>query len=145
MKSKTLYDQDFNRWLDQTVQELRAGQWSELDIPNLIDELESMGKRDRREIESRLTVLLMHLLKWKYQPNSRSISWSNTVREQRRQIGKLLRDSPSLKPYLASVFKECYADSRLDAAGETQLSAEVFPIECPFLVEDVLHQEFLPD
>jgi hypothetical protein len=145
MKSKTLYDQDFSYWIDQTVEQLRSGRWSELDVPNLIDELESIGKRDQRELENRLTVLLMHLLKWKYQPKRRCGSWINTLREQRRQIGKLLRDSPSLKPYLTNMFGECYADSRLDAVGETQLSPAVFPIECPFSVEDVLAQEFLPD
>lgn len=83
INSSTLYDTDFNLWIEETVKQLKAGNFHEIDFGNLIEELESMGKNNQRELKSRLAVLLMHLLKWQYQASKRSNSWLNTIREQR--------------------------------------------------------------
>jgi ribosomal protein L29 len=138
-----LYEKDLNLWVEQTVQLLHQRRFDELDVENLIDEIESIGKRDKRELRSRLIVLLTHLLKYQYQPEQRSKSWLNTIREQRRQIALLLTDSPSLKPYLDEVLAECYANSRMDAADETDLPLDTFPVDCPFVLEECLNSDFL--
>ncbi len=93
------YDEDFYAWTQKQARLLRAGEFSQLDIENVAEELESMGRSDRNEIESRLEVLLMHLLKWQLQIKLRSPSWSGAMREQRRRIVKLLGESPSLRPF----------------------------------------------
>jgi hypothetical protein len=142
IKPLVSYDLDFNLWLSQTVELLRAGRWAELDLENLIDELESMSKRDKREILSRLKVLLMHLLKWKYQPDRRTNSWRATIRENREEIAQILEDSPSLKDYPAVVLDKAYRSARASAADETGIELEIFPEICPFSIEAVLEEEF---
>ncbi|NJM46678.1 MAG: DUF29 domain-containing protein [Alkalinema sp. RU_4_3] len=92
------YDRDFYAWTQEMVVALRSGNWAALDIENLVEEVEALGRRERQELENRLAVLLGHLLKWDYQPEQRSNSWRATVREQRRRIDKLLRENLSLKP-----------------------------------------------
>ena len=139
------YDEDFFAWTEEQARLLRAGELAEIDALNLAEEVESMGRRDRQELESRLTVLLAHLLKWQVQPDRRSTSWSGTIREQRRQIGRKLRDSPSLRPVLEAVLAEVYADAREDAVEETGISEADFPVDCPFTVEEILSRSFLPD
>jgi hypothetical protein len=138
------YEQDFYAWTVEQARLLRAGELSAIDAVNLAEEIESMGRRDRRELESRLTVLLTHLLKWQMQPDQRSRSWSATMREQRRQIEKLLRESPSLRPFVANVLAQAYSDAREDAADETGLPESAFPTECPFTLDEVLSRSFLP-
>ena len=110
-----LYEQDFYLWIQTTVQQLKENKLNEIDIPNLIEEIESMGRSEKRELKSRLIVLLMHLLKWHYQPEKRSESWRSTITEQRICIEGLLEDSPSLKPLLSEVFEDCYQKARLKA------------------------------
>lgn len=138
------YEQDFYAWTVEQGRLLRAGELSAIDAVNLAEEIESMGRRDRRELESRLTVLLTHLLKWQMQPDQRSRSWSATMREQRRQIEKLLRESPSLRPFVANVLAQAYSDAREDAADETGLLESTFSAECPFTLDEVLSRSFLP-
>lgn len=118
----TLYDIDFNLWIEQTVNQLKKGNLKDLDIENLVEEIESMGRSEKREIYSRLKVLLIHLLKWKYQPYKKTSIWIATINEQRTQINLILKDSPSLKPYLRDNWEDCYQDARIDAATETFLS-----------------------
>jgi ribosomal protein L29 len=139
------YDEDFFAWTEEQARLLRAGELAEIDALNLAEEVESMGRRDRQELESRLTVLLAHLLKWQVQPERRSTSWSGTIREQRRQIARKLRDSPSLRPVLEEVLAEVYADAREDAAEETGISEADFPADFPFTVAEILSRSFLPD
>lgn len=98
INSPTLYNTDFNLWIEETVKQLKSGDFQEIDIDNLIEEIESMGKSEKRELKSRFAVLMMHFLTWKYQPTKRSNSWLTTIREQRLQLSLLLKDSPSLKP-----------------------------------------------
>jgi hypothetical protein len=139
------YDQDFNLWLEQTVDLLRTGRFEALDLDNLIDELESISRRDKREILSRLKVLLMHLLKWKYQPDLRSGSWRATIRTHREEIVQILKESPSLKSYPSMVLKDAYLSARENAADETGLDLATFPEISPFSIEEALNPRFWPD
>ena len=141
----TLYDQDYYLWINKTVEQLSNNQFQEIDLQNLIAELESMGRSEKRSVQSNLTVLLMHLLKYKYQPNQRSRSWRSTIVEHRRRLLILFKDSPSLRGYGQEIFAECYQDARQDAATETQLKISVFPDECPFNLEVVLRVDYLAD
>lgn len=138
------YEDDFYAWTVEQARLLRSGELSAVDIENIAEEIESMGRSDRRAIESRLTVLLIHLLKWQMQPTVRSPSWSATIREQRRRIEKLLRELPSLRPFFAAALAEAYAEAREDAAEETGLAEAAFPEACPFTAEEVLARGFLP-
>lgn len=140
----TLYETDFNLWIEQTVNQLQNGKIQDLDLENLIEEIQAMGRSDKREIKTRLIVLIMHLLKWKYQPKKQSTSWIATINEQRRQIKVVLKDSPSLKPYIQNEMDDCYQDARKDAEKETKLSIKNFPIECPFTLEQILDPDYFP-
>ena len=120
------YEKDFYAWTVEQTRLLRSGELSALDIENIAEEIESMGRRDRREIKSRLIVLLCHLLKWRMQPQMRSPSWSATIREQRRKIDELLGESPSLRPTLPEIPPPAYAEAREDAAAETGLAETAF-------------------
>ncbi len=142
---KNLYDSDFNIWIEKTAQALKDGNFPALDLENLIDEIEAMGRSDKREIYSRLTVLIMHLLKWKYQPQKRSSSWIATINEQRRQIKLILKDSPSLKPYLRDKLADCYKDAREDTEKETGLDKNTFPADFPFSQEQTLDSDYFPE
>lgn len=124
---------------------LREEHWESLDIENLVEEIESLGRQERRELENRLEILLGHLLKWQFQPKMRSRSWFLTLREQRRKITRLLEKNPSLKPYLAEAVQEMYPDGRDLAMREADLADSCFPGECPYSIEQVLMPEFLPD
>jgi len=138
-----LYEQDFYLWTQATAQKLKEGQFDRIDIPNLVEEIESMGRSEQRELKSRLIVLLMHLLKWEYQSDKRSQSWRSTITEQRICIEGLLEDSPSLQPFILEVFDDCYEKARLKAAEETGIKLKFFPIESPFTIEEVLKSSFL--
>jgi hypothetical protein len=115
----SLYEQDFYLWIQTTAQQLKKGQFQEIDIISLIEEIESMGRSEKRELKNRFIVLLMHLLKWQYQPEKRSESWRSTITEQRICIEGLLEDSPSLQPLISEVFDDCYQKARLKASDET--------------------------
>src|SRR5688572_4774447 len=125
-RNAAAYDEDLYAWSEEQGRLLRAGELAEIDALNLAEEIESMGRRDRHELESRLTILVAHLLKWQVQPDHRSPSWSGTIREQRRQIARKLRDSSSLRPVLDQALAEIYADAREDAAEETSISEADF-------------------
>ncbi|MEA5576014.1 DUF29 domain-containing protein [Anabaena sp. UHCC 0451] len=143
VNTQTLYDQDFYLWTKAIVEQLQENRFNEIDIPNLIEEIESMGRSEKRELKSRLIVLLMHLLKWQYQPEKRSESWRSTITEQRICIEALLEDSPSLQPLLTEVFADCYEKSRLKASEETGIKLNFFPKESPFTLDETLNDYFL--
>jgi len=145
MQTSHLYKIDFYGWTQEQVTLLKAQQWEQLDTLNLIEEIESLGRKERQELRNRLGVLLGHLLKWHFQPDKRSNSWLGTIREQRVQIRLLLQDSPSLKPYLDEVFLAAYELGLALAIRETQLGEQVFPEECPYTPEQVMNPEFLPE
>jgi hypothetical protein len=139
-----LYEDDYFKWLVNQVDFLRNGQTDELDLANLAEEIEDLGKSERRALESDLVVLLMHLLKWQYQPMGRGNSWKYSILEHRDRLEDRLIESPSLKPYLKEVFDKCYRKARISAAKETELDLMVFPEECPFTIDEVMDEEFLP-
>lgn len=140
----TLYETDFYAWTQQQAELIKFKTWNELDTANLIEELESLGRKERQELRNRLGILLGHLLKWQYQPQHRSNSWRATIREQRRRIQDLLLDSPSLQPYLAETLVRAYQDGVDLAVRETDLPYEMFPPTCTYTLEQVLNAEFLP-
>ncbi len=143
-RTNALYETDFFAWTQEQARLLRERRFDDLDLENLIDEVESVGGSDKREIESRLVVLVTHLLKWKYQPGARSPSWSGSVREQRRRIRSILKNSPSLRAYPALVFEEQYLEARLAAASETGIDFTLFPDVCPITLDQALDENFLP-
>ena len=138
------YDEDFYAWTIEQARLLRSGELSTIDAANLAEEIESMGRSDRRELRSRLVVLVTHLLKWRHQPGARSRSWSATIDEQRLQIEDVLTESPSLRPMVPAMLSEAYAISRARAIAETGLAEEAFPEACPFTPDAVLSRSFLP-
>lgn len=142
--SSKLYETDFYAWTQEQAKFLRDGVWNSLDIPNLVEEIESLGRQDRRELKNRIRVLLGHLLKWEYQPDKRSRSWLNTIHEQRYQIQELIKESPSLKPYLLDAVSNVYEYALSLAIRETSLDEKRFPQECPYSLEQVLEKEFFP-
>lgn len=142
---KNLYDVDFYMWILATADLLKNSNFSEVDLEHLIEEIESMGRSERQALKSNLRVLLMHLLKWKYQPAKRSTSWLSTINEHRDRLEDTIKDSPSLKPYLAEIFVECYAKARKSASIETELPLITFPTESPFNVEETLNPDYLPN
>ncbi len=138
------YEDDVVLWAEHQARLLRDGRLEELDIAHLIEEVTGVGNSPRDEIESRLTVLLAHLLKWKYRPGHRSGSWRGTLLEQRRRIARVIRRAPSLKTYPQDIFDDCYLSGRLDAARETGMDFTLFPADPPFTLGEALDQAFLP-
>lgn len=145
MYKSHLYKTDFYAWTQEQVSLLTTQQWDQLDTINLIEEIETLGRKERQELRNRLGILLGHLLKWQFQADKRSNSWLGTIREQRIQIKLLLSDSPSLKPYLEEVFLTAYELGLALAIRETQLGEQVFPEICPYTWEQALNSEFLPE
>jgi hypothetical protein len=139
-----LYDQDYYLWLKTTQEQLATGDFSALDIANLVEEVADRGKSEKRSVESNLTILMMHLLKYQYQPQKRSNSWLFTIREHRRRLETLFKDSPSLNRYFSEVLNECYQDARELAAAQTGLPLKTFPSQTPFTTEEILNPAFLP-
>jgi hypothetical protein len=142
---KDLYEIDYLQWIETTVEKLRSQDFSNVDWENLIEEIESMGRNDRRSLESNLIIVIMHLLKWQFQPELRSRSWQSSIFEHRRRIGNALEDSPSLKAYLEDIFAKCYSNAVKSASIETGLHIQVFPQLCPYTSIEVLDSNFLPD
>jgi hypothetical protein len=143
--NSSLYDQDFYLWIQTTAKQLKKGKFAEVDLANLIEEIESMGKSEKRAIKSNLIVVLMHLLKYKYQPEKRYNSWKGSIREHRRRLREAFVDSPSLKLYFEELLPMCYQDARKQASDETGLSLDAFPVEFAFTADECLNEDFLPD
>lgn len=138
-----LYEQDYYLWLETTAKILREGQVSLLDTANLLEEIEDMGRSEKRAVYSNLKILLMHLLKYRYQPEKRSNSWKASIVEHRQRLKKAVQESPSLQPYFEEIFNECYQDARELAAAETGLVIDEFPVESPFVVAEILNFDYL--
>jgi hypothetical protein len=134
----SLYDQDFYQWTIEQANLLKTGALSQLDVENLIEEVESMGKSQKKELISRLTVLLTHLLKWDHQPARRGKSWLKTIAAQRTEIDFLLYDNPSLKNEMPNTLIRAYRASIKQAATETGLKICAFPETCPYTIEQIL-------
>lgn len=141
----SLYDVDFHAWAEEQARLARRRSGNELDWDNVAEELESLGKQQRAELRSRYIILLMHLLKWAYQPSGRGKSWTRTIRVQRIEIERQLRLNPSLKSADDEAFGSAYVVARLDAADETDLEEALFPVFPPFTAEEARNPEFWPD
>jgi DNA-binding transcriptional regulator YdaS (Cro superfamily) len=138
------YEHDYHAWLTRQAALLAEQRFGELDLDNLIDEIQALARSEKREIENRLNVLLVHLLKWAHQPAQRSGGWASTIIEQRARLLKRLQESPSLRGYPAEALDEEYAIAREKAAAETGLRAATFPKRCPYTIDQVLDPDFLP-
>jgi hypothetical protein len=142
--AKREYDIDFYSWALHSAELLRHGKFSEIDIENIAEEIESMGKSDKRELINRFAILLSHLLKWQYQPERRGNSWKHTIKNQRFEVEELLKDSPSLNHELEKQLGYAYEKALNIAIKETGLSENTFPKLCPFSLQQSLNNDFLP-
>lgn len=140
--SDSLYETDFYAWANQQAALLRAGKLSAVDIEHIAEEVESMGKTEKRELISRLTTLLVPLLKWQYQPGLRGNSWRLTVKEQRYKLEDHLADSPSLKAHLPEAIPNAYRFALVEAERETGLPEVTFPVECSWSFEQIMDPAF---
>lgn len=138
------YEDDFVRWLDAQAGLLRSGQLAQLDIENLIEELNGMSRHERHALKSRLEVLIQHLLKCQFQPERKTPSWTSSIIEQRARIQTILEDSPSLLPQIMQFADKAYPVARRKAETETGLPSAVFPSILPYVVEQLLGEDFLP-
>lgn len=139
------YEQDFYGWTQEQAALLRAGRLTDLDITNLIEEIETMGRSEKRVLESRLSVLICHLLKWHFQPSRLDNSWNYTIIEQRLKLKKVLIDNPGLKPELHKIITDAYEYAAVKACHETGLRSDIFPNECPWTFEQLNDKNFYPD
>lgn len=143
--SSTSYEADFFAWANEQAALLRAGRLSAADIEHIAEEIEDMGRAEQRELENRLKQLLLHLLKWRFQPERRGSSWQASVRIQRVEITKHIKKNPSLKADIAETMSDAYEIAQIAAAGETGLLETVFPAECPWSYEQIMDAGFWPD
>ncbi len=140
-----VYEHDFYAWLNDHVELLRQGNFHEVDVLHLAEELESMGKSQQRALVNRLAVLLLHLLKWQYQPQRRSRSWELTIIEQRQEITELLEESPSLKHEIDIKLNKAYHKAIIQAERETGIRYTHFPSTCPYSFQHILDNRFYPN
>ncbi|WP_428391241.1 DUF29 domain-containing protein [Lichenicoccus sp.] len=140
------YDGDLAAWADEQAALIRAGRFERLDLEHIAEEIESVGISERREITSRLAVLLTHLLKWQHQPDRRGASWDRTLREQRKRIERRLQKMPSLRPMLTDPdwIDEAWGDAVTAAVAETGIELAAFPEVCPWPLQDALCEGWTP-
>lgn len=143
----TSYESDVVAWAKEQAALIRAGQFDQLDLTHIAEEIEDVGKSEQRELASRMAVLLAHILKWKFQPQKRSMSWTLTIKEQRRLLVRRVQKTPSLSPMLSDPewVDEIWVDAKSLAEKETGLDMSTYPEICPWSMVDVLKPEWLPD
>jgi Domain of unknown function DUF29 len=144
-RPNSLYERDFFTWTQEQARLLRERRFGDLDLDNLVDEVESVGSSEKHEIRRRLKVLLTHLLKWKFQPGLRGVSWRRTIRQQREAIAEIIETSPSLRAYPSQVMRTAYTGATVSASEETGIIIGIFPETCPFSVDQILDLEFFPE
>jgi hypothetical protein len=142
--NESLYERDFYAWTREQAEKLRARAHNEIDWENVAEEIDSVGRSQKKEIRQPLAVLLHHLLKWEYQPKLRSHSWESTISEQRGSLQETLKDSPSLAGFPAEALEWSYALAVRRAARETWLPMATFPANCPYALPEILADNFLP-
>lgn len=145
MGALSLYEKDFYAWTQEQAKFIKEKAFDKLDVVHLFDEVESMGISEERSLESRLEILLMHLLKWKYQPGKISNSWKYTIKEQRIRIHRLLKKMPSLKGKTLEALFAAYDVARIKAANETGINEKIFPLHLEWVLEDILDDDFYPN
>jgi Domain of unknown function DUF29 len=143
--SNSLYDRDFYAWANEQAALLRAGRLTEADIENIAEEIDSIGRGEKRELINRLAVLLSHLLKWQFQPAFRGNSWRLTIEEQRNRVDDHLGDNPSLKSQLDQALRTAYRSAANEASIETGFVRGTFPAECPYTYEQIMNPDFWPE
>ena len=140
-----LHDTDFYAWANEQAALLRSGRLTEADIENIAEEIESMGRSEKRELVNQLSVLLLHLLKWRYQPMLQGKSWQTTIEQQRLHLTEHLADNPSLRSRLDEVIPVAYRHAIIDAEQQTGISRKNFPPTCPFTFDEAMNLDFWPD
>jgi hypothetical protein len=141
----TTYDSDFYTWTQEQAELLRQGRWADLDIHNLIEEIESLGRSEYRSLVSAIEQLTLHLLKWQYQPEKRTHSWEVSILKQRIAISDTLEENPGLKSKLAEVIAKGYRNGRKSASKESRMPLTTFPEGCPYTWEQLADEDWLPD
>ncbi|MBK5964630.1 hypothetical protein CCR95_11200 [Thiocystis minor] len=136
------HDRDFYAWALESANRLRAGNLAGLDLQRIAEEIEDMGRAEKHALASHLKILILHLLKWRYQPTLRSLSWQLSITNARDEIAELLEDSPSLTGKLPEILARRYPAARQGAILETGLPAATFPTECPLTIEQLLDPEY---
>ncbi len=140
----TKYMKDFYSWAREQIKLLKKGQFDKLDVPNLIKELQTKGRCEEQEIERRLTLLLVYLLKWKHQPAKRKKSWKLMIQEERKEYGHVLKENKSLKQKLENILSNAYDLARVKAAKKSGLNINTFEITCPWVLDDITDDDFYP-
>lgn len=143
--SNSLYDRDFYAWAAEQAALLRAGKFDQADIETIAAEIESMGGSEKRELVNRLTVLLVHVLKWRFQPSHHGNSWRLTIKEQRYRLATHLRDNPSLRSQIGEAMRDAHDLACVQAARDTGLAEAGFPVACPFAFDQMIDEAFWPD
>ena len=139
------YEQDFYAWTVKQAELLRSGELSKIDATNVAEEIESAGRRDRRELGDRLENLIAELLKWRSQPGARCGNWRSAILQQRFEIEHIIEDSPSLRQFASERLGETYSDARQRVVEELGLLQPGFPTDCPFALDQVLLRSFMPE
>lgn len=141
------YDEDVIAWANEQARLLRAGRFDMLDIEHLADEIEDVGKSEKRELANRMAVLLCHLLKWQFQPERRGSSWKRTIDDQRKRLKRVIGIVPSLNGLLCDRewFEDAWSDGLLMAAKETEKEADTFPAACPWTTDEIMNNTFYPE
>jgi hypothetical protein len=139
------YDRDLYTWSQEQAALLRERKFDQIDLVHIVEEIEDMGKSEQRALESYLEALLIHLLKWVYQPSFRGRSWRLTIIEKRKRLLKHLRENPGLKSRLDVSIADAYEFARSGAEKETGLPASTFPHQCPWTYEVLSDPDFWPD
>lgn len=137
-----LYERDYYLWIEDVLKKIQEKRWDEMDWENLWEEIDDMGKSQKQRLTNNLRILLMHLLKWEFQPQKRTNSWKFTIIEHRRRILEQLESSPSLKNLLNSNLEATYQKARKDASLETNLALNTFPNQCPYTIERILAEDW---
>lgn len=145
MAASSLYEVDFYAWTQEQAMLLREKKWSQVDLVNVLEEIESLGRQQRQELRNRLGILLGHLLKWQFQPDHRSKNWRATIREQRYRIHQLLDENPSLKPHILEAIAYGYELGLALVVQETPLDYGDLPENCLYLLDQILDDAFFPD
>lgn len=143
-RNQQSYEKDFYAWALHNAELIRLGRFNEVDLEHVAEELESMGKSDKRELINRLAILIAHLLKWQFQPGLRGNSWKYTIKEQRIKLLDLLADSPSLNHEVELKLNHAYEQATVITLRETGLEESSLPLNCPFTFRQCLDYKFLP-
>jgi len=139
-RARAQYEHDLYSWAVEQAALLRAGRIAETDAKNIAEQLDDVGNEQYDKLESALKIILMHLLKWDHQPERRLRRWRSSILVHRRHVLKVLRKNPGLKPLVGEAVSEAYEVARIEAAGETELDEDTFPLECPYSYDELMQR-----